>query len=1026
MNDWENPQMLERHREPAHATLIPYPDEASALTGNPGVSPFFRSLTGDWKFYYSESPQKAPKGFEQESFDLSQWDTISVPSNWQMLGYGRPQYVNVLYPFPVDPPRVPNENPTGSYRTNFTIPEDWDGHPVFIHFSGVDSAFQLWVNGQKVGYSQGSHMPSEFNLTPFIHSGVNTLAVRVFQWSDASYLEDQDMWRMSGIFRDVFLFAVPGVHLRDVSIQATPEGAEGVLKIRSDLEDYGEQPREGLGIKARLINKTGKTVFEDSFNGTSRFESGEEMGIEIEARISNPMLWTAEEPNLYTLLLTLTAPDGGTLEVLRFSVGFRRIEIREAQLFVNGKPIKIRGVNRHEFHPDLGHAVPFEAMLQDIRLMKQHHINAVRCSHYPPDPRWLDLCDQYGLYVIDEADLETHGFEPAGDWSQLAKDPEWKQAFLDRAERMVERDKNHPSIIIWSLGNEAGYGPNHDAMATRIREIDSSRPIHYERAYDSPVMDMVSVMYPELSTLIEQGKRTDDPRPFFMCEYAHAMGNGPGNLKEYWDAIRTYPRLLGGCIWEWADHGIRQYTDSGQEWFAYGGDFGEIPNDSNFCIDGLASPDRVPHSGLIEYKKILEPVFTEAIDLNTGRFRITNRYDFLSLKHLAGYWSLICGDQILEQGKLPVLDIPAGESQEISISYSIPEKTDCWLNIRFLLEEETAWAPIGYEMAWAQFELPAESDSIEKIAQDETPLLKVQETEHEIEIAGENFKVSFDKNKGTLAEWEYQGQSIMEDGPRMNFWRAPTDNDIYMANEWRRVGLNRLVARIDTVHLEEVTPEKLLIRVTASLAADGMRPVFNYKQDWMIYGTGDIVIKTELSPLAELSTLPRIGLRMSLPGEMEQFEWAGRGPHESYPDKKQSARFGIYRGTVSEQYYPYIKPQENGNKTDVRWAVVTNERGIGLFVSGESPLNLGVSHYTPEDLTQVKHTYELIPREETILTIDDKMCGLGSNSCGPGPLAEYLIKPEETRFTVRLRPISREMESPTQLCHKSPHTGQTH
>ena len=603
-------------------------------------------------------PSKYPK------VSAAGWDRIPVPSNWQMHGYGIPQYTNVNYPYPIDPPHVPQENPVGLYRRAFAVPADWKGRQVFLVFDGVDSAFYCWVNGRQVGYSQGSHMPSEFNVTAFLKpGGKNTLDVQVFQWSDGSYLEDQDMWRLSGIFRDVYLFSAPPLHLRDVFIR-TPldrDCRHATLHVQARLRNYGAAAKSHR-VQAQLLDGAGGKVLDAEVGRVGALAAGREKLLEARFPIAEPALWSAETPYLYTLLLTLLDSKGNTVEIESFPVGFRQVEIRGGRFLVNGKPVLLRGVNRHESDPDTGHAVSFDSMARDIEMMKRHNINAVRTSHYINDPRWYDLCNRYGLYVVDEADLETHGFGYIADDIPTRR-PEWKAAFVDRAERMVERDKNQPCVVIWSLGNESGFGPNHQAMTERIRRTDPTRPIHYEgeRAtpgYDGPpVGDIESVMYPTVDFLQEQGRKKD-PRPFFVCEYAHAMGNGPGNLKEYWDAIRAHPRLMGGCVWEWCDHGIRQRlrrasrrTKKGADWFAYGGDFGDQPNDGNFCIDGLVFPDRRPHPALLEYKKVLEPVAVDAVDLAKGRVKLRNRYDFLALDHLDAHWRLLRDDRVLQQDR---------------------------------------------------------------------------------------------------------------------------------------------------------------------------------------------------------------------------------------------------------------------------------------------------------------------------------------------------------------------------------------
>jgi beta-galactosidase/beta-glucuronidase len=652
-------------------------------------------------------------------------------------------------------------------------------------------------------------------------------------------------------------------------------------------------------------------------------------------------------------------------------------------------------------------------MVRDITLMKQHNINTVRTSHYPNDPRWYDLCDRYGMYIVDEADLECHGFAFTGNINQISDDPQWEAAYVDRAERMVECDKNHPCVIFWSLGNESGYGCNHDAMVAWIRAHDPTRLIHYEGAHESDVLDVVSVMYPTVDRLIAQGKRTDDPRPFFMCEYAHAMGNGPGNLKEYWDAIYAHPRLIGGCIWEWVDHGIRRRTESGEEWFAYGGDFDDFPNDGNFCIDGLNFPDRIPHTGLIEYKKIIEPVKVEAVDLKAGQVKIINRYNFISLQHLDGAWTVTQDGEIVAQGVLPsqALEVTPGSEMTITLPYTLPQEkpgATYWLNISFTLAQATLWAPRGFELAWAQFELPVDKLPAPILLLHHMPALRVTESAQAFTVRGEDFRLVFDRWHGTLATWEFNAMALLSTGPRLNVWRAPTDNDVHIAQDWKHAGLDRMIPRTDSVTVAKIEPQAAQIEVQSVLAGYSFAPAFTCTYRYTVYGSGDVVIETHVVPAKGLPVLPRIGLQMKLPRTLDQFAWYGRGPHESYIDRKESARVGVYRGTVEEQHVPYVRPQENGNKAETRWAAVSNLHGAGLLAIGMPVIDVSVHHYTTEDLTRAEHTYELKRRDETVLNLDYRQAGLGSNSCGPAPLAQYLLQPQEARFSVRLRPLSAE------------------
>ncbi|WP_218025571.1 glycoside hydrolase family 2 TIM barrel-domain containing protein [Capsulimonas corticalis] len=1020
-NDWEDPSMLSRGREPARASSLAYADVESALAGERGVSPFFKLLSGRWRFLYAESPAGVPDGFGGEGFDADGWETIPVPSSWQLQGHGTPNYTNVKYPYPVNPPFVPQENPVGLYQRTFHLPEGWDDKQIFLNFEGVNSAFYVWLNGEQIGYSQGAHLPSEFNITPHIRLGTNTVSVQVFQWSDGSYMEDQDMWRNSGIFRDVYLTASLATTLRDVTLKTTfDENFEhATLSIDGNLSTSGGGAAPELTLAAALYDADGKIVAERTLVEGMTIEGDGDADLGTSLTIESPRRWTAETPDLYTLLLTTSDSEGTPLEVRPFAVGFRHVEIKDGVFLLNGAPIKLRGVNRHESHPDYGHAIPIDHMIQDILLMKRHNINCVRTSHYTCDPRWLDLCDQYGLYLIDEADLETHGFGEFRNLNQISDDPEWEDAYVDRAERMVERDKNHPSVIIWSLGNESGYGCNHDAMAAWIRENDPTRPIHYEQAFEAPVVDIVSNMYATVEKCIAEGERTDDARPFFQCEYAHAMGNGPGGLKEYWEAFEKYPRLLGGCVWEWCDHGIRQRASHGEEWFAYGGDFGDYPNDGNFCIDGLVGPDREIKPGLIEYKKIIEPVHTDSVDLASGTVRLTNRYDFQTLAHLRAVWTLSGDGKTLRQGELSLPEIAPHESGEVSIPVGDWDKkagVEYFLNLSFTLREKTSWAPIGHEVAWAQLALPASGPAAPPPSIAGMPALVIDENEREITLYGDDFTLVFDRWRGTIGRWEYQGLPLLTEGPRLNIWRAPTDNDVHVAKEqWYEYGLDKLQHSVRRVSLVSQSPRSATIEVTATMGAAYRATRFDIVYTYTIYGGGQVKIETRVTPFGAIDTIPRVGLQLRAAGGLERFTWYGLGPHQTYPDVRESARVGVYSGAVDEQYVPYIMPQENGNKSDVRWASLTDDFGLGLLATGNALLNVSVHHSTPEDFTQARHTYELTRRDDVIVNIDHVVRGIGSNSCGPGVLPQYQLKAAETTFTVHLQPFSAESIAPMRL-----------
>ena len=1031
VNDWENPQVVGRNKEPAHVPLMPYPAAEAALAGDRSRSPYFRLLNGDWEFYWAPNPASAPEGFYGEDFGT--WDTIAVPGNWELQGYGVSIYTNVQYPFPVDDlPRVPHDdNPVGSYRTRFTVPESWDGRQVLLVFEGVDSAFYLWVNGEMVGYSQDSRLPAEFDVTTYVRPGENTLAVRMYRWSDGSYLEDQDHWRLSGIHRDVYLVAVPGVHVRDVWVRTELDEnyQDAVLRVSAQIRNYRHRDAVGCVVEVELFDTGANLQICKSARAIS-VRAGDEVTLEMEQAVAGPEKWSAENPYLYTLLVTLKDPAGDVLEVQSCRVGFRQVELRDGQMLVNGVPVVIKGVNRHDHDPDGGKAVTVDSMVEDIRLMKQFNLNAVRTSHYPNDPRWYDLCDEYGLYVFDEANIETHGV-----WDRLTRDPEWKTAFMERMARMVERDKNHPCVVVWSLGNESGYGLNHEAIADWVHRRDPTRPVHYEsatswRTYtgpeDAPCIDFVSVMYPSVDKIVEMAQTPGETRPLVMCEYAHAMGNSVGNLKEYWEAIEAHRRLVGGFVWDWVDQGIRQVTDDGVEWFAYGGDFGDEPNDGNFCINGVVFPDREPQPALWEVKKVSEPVRVEAVDLLAGRVRIVNRHHFSDLSGLDVSWTLSADDQVLQAGRLSRLGTPAGASETVTIPFDKPAVepgVEYWLTVGFTLAQATRWADAGHEVAWAQFKLPIDLPAGPALGIGDMPELEVKESEGTIRLRGPEFDLVFDRQDGAISSWQYRGAELVQRGPALNVWRAPTDNDegpqwnpdLVLANKWRAAGLDRLRHQVKRVTLNQLKPQVVLILVRSFVCAPDHTDGFDCEYTYTIYGSGDVLVDIRVVPGRSLPPLPRVGVQMTLPGGFEDLAWYGRGPHETYVDRKTGARVGVYTGTVDDQYVPYIVPQENGNKTDVRWVALTNEDGTGLLVVGRPSLEVSAHHFRAQDLAQARHTYELERRKEITFNLDYRQSGLGGASCGPGTLPQYLIRPEEIHFSLRLRPFSRGQDSPMRL-----------
>ncbi len=1014
--DWDNHQIVERNKEQGHVPLRPYDDDEQQ------ESPYIRSLNGHWKFTWSPNPASVPDRFYAPEVEVTKWDEVTVPGNWQMQGYGIPIYTNVRYPFPANPPHVPHDdNPTGAYRRTFTIPQEWAGRQIFVVFEGVDSAFHLWVNGELVGYSQGSRLPAEFNITPYVKTGENLIAAQVYRWSDGSYLEDQDFWRLSGIYRDVYLLSLPEVHIRDYWTRTSFDAGyrDATLTVETEIRNCSTQDASGHWVELRLFDAKGKPVI--STNAPPiEVKAGAQTTVEIVQAIVAPHKWSDESPYLYTLQIVLHDATGQIIQVERTRVGFRQVEIKDGQLCVNGVPIRIKGVNRHEHDPDTGHTVSEESMLQDILLMKRLNINAVRTCHYPDHPRWYELCDEYGIYLFDEANIESHGV-----WDLLTNDPEWEKAFMERARRMVERDKNHPSVIVWSLGNESGYGPNHDAIADWIHRRDPTRPIHYHPAGDAPIVDVLGPMYPSVDRLIEMAQIPDETRPVVMCEYAHSMGNSTGNLKEYWAAVDGYRRLQGGFIWDWVDQGIRRVTEEGEEWFAYGGDFGDEPNDGNFCINGLVFPDRRLQPAVWEYKKIVAPVQVRPVDPLNGLVEILNRYSFLSLGGLRGHWSLLADDRVLQEGALPLPDVPAGESTVIDVPLSLPEPEpggEYRLAFSFTLAHDTLWAKEGHEIAWEQITLPLESPGPQLPVAD-MPALECAESDDELTLQGNGWNLTFDKRIGRIVAWQCDGAELILSGPESLFWRAPTDNDANDRSEqraalrWREAGLDRLVERTGQVLVERPCPQAVRVTVHTTCAPDDdpRQPAFTCEYTYTIYGSGDVIVDAHITPRDNLPPLPRIGLQMYLPAEFERFTWYGRGPHESYIDRQEGAPVGVYTGTVDEQYVPYITPQENGNKSEVRWVALTRADGVGLLAVGMPLLNVSAHHFTAEELTRATHTYELHRRPEIVLHLDYRQSGLGNGSCGPGVLPQYLLLPEETRYSLRLRHLSRHDPPPMAL-----------
>ncbi len=1018
---WERHELLHQGRLPSHATLLPYGGREAALAREPGLSDRYRLLNGRWDFLLVPGPWAVPAGFADPETPTTGWRTTAVPGCWQVdpanWPLDRPQYTNVDYPYPVDPPHLPTDNPVGCYRRRFTLPAEWSGKLVHLHFDGVDSAFRVWLNGHEVGYSKGSHLPSEFDLTPLLRAGENLLAVEVFKWSDGSYLEDQDCWRLSGIFRDVTLIARNPRHLWDA--EASPmlpaSGEAGSVRVRLRWRNAGEAAAAGDTCRVTLLDPAGVEVAAVGI-AIPPLAAGSGSDGEVLITVPSPSPWSAEEPACYDLLI-----ESGD-EVFALTVGFRRIEVRDRVLLVNGREVKLRGVNRHDSHPDLGHTVSLASMRQDIRLMKAHNITCVRTSHYPNDPRWLDLCDRLGLFVIDEADIETHGFAVAAggylpeSWDRLSRDASWRPAFIDRAERMVERDKNHPSIICWSLGNEAGCGPNHVAMAEWIRRRDPTRLVHYEGVWSNlplarQVSDLVSTMYATLEALEKNATDSAETRPVFQCEFAHAMGNGPGGLAEYLEVFWRHRSIAGGCVWEWVDHSVRVHGDDGRPRFTYGGDFADQPNDGNFCVDGLVSPDRVPHAGLLEVKAAYAPVLVQAIDAAAGRFRLTSRFDHRSTAHLDGRWRLRRDGDLLAQGAVPHLDLAPRATGEFTLPLPAapsPAGSESWVEVVFTLAGDEPWAERGHEIAAFGFPLPAAPAAVPLPRP--APSMQVDRGGSVWRLRGDEVEIAFDPVHGRICGLTARGQDLVQRGPALTLWRAPTDNDRNIRKEWldHNAAYDRVQERVVRVELAEQAADRVVITVDTVLAAAARNPLADIAQRIVIHGDGEIGIETRWTPRRSgLPLLPRFGLELHMPPGFEHLTWFGLGPHDSYRDRRLSNRLGRWESTVDAAYVPYIRPQEHGSHWGTRWAAVTDVRGQGLLFQGDPTLSFSALHHASADLTAATHAEDLRRRSETVVNLDLEQNGIGTNSCGPGPFPAHELTAGNVHcFRVRLQPVA--------------------
>jgi len=1034
-NPWETPELTAINRLDAHACLIPFQNRDAALSFDRAQSDWFKLLNGEWRFALLPKPADVPKGCFEPDFDDSAWDTITVPGNWTMQDtWDKPQYTNVKMPYQNRPPLVPEDNPTGVYRTCFTCPDGWAGRRTVIHFAGVESYYELYVNGVYVGMAKGSRTPSEFDITAALKEGENTLAVMVLKWSDSNYVEDQDHWWHGGIYRDVYVYSTGYGYIEDVFAQADLNVVSGAgeltVKTKLGFERFSDTsapgihgPQQDYTVRIELLDSAGNAVVCESqvVDRSFRVQSYES---EIATTVPAVKPWSAEAPELYTLLVTMVGAEGGEVDHRSVRVGFRNVKVRNRELLINGKAVLIKGANRHDHDDRTGKTISRETMVKDIKLLKQFNFNAVRTSHYPNDVLWYELCDEYGLYVIDETNLETHD-----NYATLCRDPRWTNAFVERGLRMVKRDKNHPCIFAWSLGNESGHGENHIKMVEAIRAYDPTRIIHHEgelkerwtqggncwHSTQYQYNDLVDPMYSHVDAIIEWARTTDDQRPFIMCEFSHAMGNSNGNLREYFEAFETYHGLQGGFIWEWLDHGILQTDEKGREYWAYGGDFGEEIHDSNFCADGLIWPNRTPHPGMYEFKKLAQPVGIDAVDALVGKFRIHNKQYFTDLSWLTGSWEVTVDGRAIATGAVPPLATGPEASEVIELALPTPDLKpgqECHVLIRFRAAAATSWCDAGHEVAWEQFAMPLEATLPADPARAALPV-SLQEEGEVVTISCGDLTLTADKAAAEVTSVALRGETVIEAGPMLNMWRATLDNDGIRRwsgqdhkpmGQWLNEGLNNLQTQSAALSAA-MDGDAAVITIERVHHGEGSGKLVRHCQEIRVLPTAEIQIINRVDADRALPSLPRIGVTLRTTAGFENLVYFGRGPHENHIDRNAGCAIGRFEGTVDEQHVPYIMPQENGNKTQVRWFTLENG-STGIRFRGAPTFEFSVRHFTNDDLFTSYHTNELEDkkRPETIISIDHIQRGVGTGSCGPQTLDKYCVEPGTYTFTYSIVP----------------------
>ncbi|MDF1548496.1 MAG: glycoside hydrolase family 2 TIM barrel-domain containing protein [Bacteroidales bacterium] len=1016
--EWDNPEVISINTEKPRASFYHYPDENLAIANDRNNSPLFMLLNGSWKFNWSANPAERPLDFYKNDFDISKWKNIDVPSDWQFMDYDFPIYVNSGYPFKKNAPNAPQDyNPVGSYKRTFILPGEWKEKEVFLHFAGVNSAFYVWINGEKVGYSEGSKTPAEFNITPFVKKGVNQISVEVFRWCSGSYLEDQDFWRLSGIERDVYIYAASKVHIADIFAKAKLDNlnySDGILELKLEVANTSAIIGENYQVEIKLLDSDNMLVTAES--KTIEKKSDENVIFEFNKKQKNVKTWSAEKPYLYKLLILLNNEKNKTIDATSIKIGFRTVEIKNGQLLVNGKAILIKGVNRHEHDERNGHVISESSMLKDISLFKQFNINAVRTSHYPNDPRWYELCDEFGIYVVDEANIESHGYGYDPD-NTLANNPVFYKMHQNRIQRMVKSDKNHPSIIIWSMGNEAGTGPAFLDAYKWIKEFDNTRPVQYERAEQQTSIkerhtDIIAWMYASMDHISNNYLGKEKDRPFIWCEYSHAMGNSSGNLIDLWNFVHKYPNVQGGFIWDWVDQGLIKKDKDGKEYWGYGGDFEPdgVLNDGNFCLNGLVNPDRSIHPGIWEVKKVYQNFIFEAIDLFSYKFKIKNLFSFTNANNFVFSYEITENGELVKKETIQNVNINPEDSIIITLKdpqiEAKPGK-EYFINFFVITKEANELVKAGHVIANEQFKLPVIVPNSEK--KNEVGSLNTDKTNTQISISGKGFTVVFDPKTGKMTSLKNKNHELLIESPELNFWRAPTDND-YGNNApkrlkiWKNAGKDAILKDQNVLHNKDGSVSLIFKFYHAKINAIS---TISYQ----VKTGGSIAIDALFEPIAKekLPEMPRFGMRMAITKAYKNVEYFGRGPHENYCDRNSSAFVGKYKTCVSDMYFPYIRPQENGYRTDVRMVSFTDDNGTGITFEG-APLISFSAHYNPqEDFETIslkkeqRNAHDIIPGDAIYLHIDSKQMGVyGDNSWGAKAYPQYTIYPNSYSYSYEI------------------------